>query len=110
MSTIKEMSAIAAKKARDIDAAMAANYVWSHVLVRYCHDEGSWFVEGKTSTKDDPRKEVLIGGLRLRSDAIDEAKLYAFDTSCGPMRAPVVWVQTKSGQPLFSIFANEVKS
>tara|TARA_B100001059_G_scaffold199353_1_gene205664 strand:- start:58 stop:390 length:333 start_codon:yes stop_codon:yes gene_type:complete len=101
--TIKEMVEKSAQKARDYDEAKMAQYVWSSIRVKYCHDEGSWFVEGKTNTKDDPRKEVLAT-TRLKSEAIDEAKLYAFDTSSGPMRAPVIWVNTKAGQPAGSIY------
>ena len=88
-----------------IDPALAANYVWSYVLVRHESDYKGWVVFGVNGSE----REVLATA-RLKSDAIDEANIYAFDTSCGPMRAPVIWVETKSGQPQNSIFANEVKS
>ena len=104
MATIKQMSEIASKKARSIDDAKMAKYVWSYVLVGYKSDYRGWVVFGVSGN----HREVLASR-RLKSEAIDEARLYAFDTSCGPMRAPVIWVETKAGQPQKSIYAGEVK-
>lgn len=101
MATVKGMCEIAAEKA----AGYVADYVWSHVLVRYEHDYRGWAVFGVNGND----REVL-STRRLKSEAIAEAKLYAFDTSCGPMRAPVIWVETKSGQPEKSVYAWGKKS
>ena len=73
-----------------------AQYVWKVVKVTYCHEDKAWLVTGIRNTDDDPRHEVLAAE-RLKADAIEEAKVYAFDTSCGAPRAPMVNLYTKSG-------------
>jgi hypothetical protein len=60
-------------------------------------------VTGIENTDDDPKREVLATE-RLKADAIEEAKLYAFDTSCGSPRAPMVSLYTKSGKLFDSLF------
>ena len=102
-TTLKEMLDRQAAQIRESEREREAQYVWKSVTVTYCHDEKSWVVTGIENTDDDPRHEVLATE-RLKADAIEEAKLYAFDTSCGSPRAPMVSLYTKSGKLFDSLF------
>jgi hypothetical protein len=97
MIGLQKMVDAQSRKARERYAAKMAIYAWEMITVHY--ERGLWVVTGNPDEN--------LGEFRLREDAIEEAKLYAFSTDCGPMRAPVVWVETKSGQPNFSIYSND---
>ena len=97
-TTIKGMVDKQAAQIRERERKRQAQYVWKCVTVTYCHDEKSWVVTGIENTDDDPKKEVLATA-RLKADAIEDAKLYAFETSCGSPRAPMVSLYTKNGKP-----------
>lgn len=100
-TTIKEFLDAQAQRLRERHEAEQAQYVWSSVRVEYCHDQGEWIVSGHFPRERDKRPEV-ISTARLKADAIAEAQLYAFDTSCGPQRAPYVYTYGKRGQVLDS--------
>ena len=65
--------------------------VWQEVHVHWC-DARRWVVRG---IFDNGFSEYL-DDFAIQTDAIDEAKIYAFDTSCGPERAWRVKVFTKN--------------
>ena len=95
-TTIKEMLDKQAAQILERERERQAQYVWKVVTVTYCHDEKAWVVTGIENTGDDPKREVLATE-RLKADAIEEAKLHAFDTSCGSPRAPMIILYTKNG-------------
>jgi hypothetical protein len=65
-------------------------FVWREIQVHWC-DAHRWVVRG---VLPDGSSEYL-DDLSTQVEAIDEAEIYAFDTSCGPKRAPIVKVFTK---------------
>lgn len=65
--------------------------VWQEVHVHWC-DARRWVVRG---IFDNGFSEYL-DDFAIQADAIYEAKIYAFDTSCGPERAWRVKVFTKN--------------
>jgi hypothetical protein len=108
-TTIKEMLDRQAAQIMERERERQAQYVWKTVNVTYCHDEKAWVVTGihNTEGNNDPENwdgEVLATA-RLKADAIEDAKLYAFDTSCGSPRAPMVSLYTKSGKLFDSLHA-----
>ena len=106
--TLREMCDAQARKARERYDAEMARYAWSSIKVKYCADQREWVVWGHCNPKHhsyDGREREVISTERLRKDAIEEAKLYAFDTSCGPMRAERVDIYRKDGVWLDSIHA-----
>jgi hypothetical protein len=99
--TIKDMCAVQAERERERYEAKMAGYVWSSVKVQYCADQKEWIVYGVLNKRNpindgESRREILASS-RLRAFAIADAKLYAFDTSCGPMRAPWIDLYRKDG-------------
>ena len=98
-TSIKEMCDAQAQRLRERHEAEQAQFVWSSVRVKYCHEQGEWIVSGHFRKDQDKRPEV-ISAARLKADAIAEAQLYAFDTSCGPQRAERVFTYGKRGQLL----------
>ena len=105
--SIKEVCDAQSREARQRYDAEMASYAWSSIKVKYCADQREWIVWGHCNPKHpafDGREREVISTERLRADAIAEAKLYAFDTSCGPMRAPHVDIYRKDGVWLDSIF------
>ena len=109
ITSIQEMCDAQARKARERYGAEMASYAWSSIKVKYCADQREWIVWGHCNPKhpasESRREREVISTERLRADAICEAKLYAFDTSCGPMRAPHVDIYRKDGVWLDSIHA-----
>ena len=76
----------------------ATLYVWNLIKVTYCHDEKAWFVTGVIKSPGDEKTTEILSFANAKSDAMDDAWFYAFDTSCGPQRAPLINVYTKAGQ------------
>ena len=74
-----------------------SDYVWKLIKVTYCHDEKAWFVTGVIKSPDGERTTEILSFAHAKSEAIDDARCYAFDTSCGPQRAPFINVYTKAG-------------
>lgn len=105
---LRDMLDHAARKALDAERERMAQFVWRSVQVKYCHDQKEWIVTGHENTDDDPRIEVLSTA-RLKAEAIEEAKLYAFDTSCGPQRAPSIAIYDKRGRLLDAIHKSDVR-
>jgi len=105
MITIKQFCDAQAQRERERYESEQAKFVWQSVRVEYCHDQGEWIVYGHFPRDQEKRPEV-ISTARLKADAIVDAQLYAFDTSAGPQRAPVVYTYGKRGQVLDSFTMN----
>lgn len=106
--SIREMCDLQARKARESYDAKMASYVWERIDVYYNDSFQCWVVFAVNNPKHDSFSEgsewgEALGDFRLRKDAIEEAKLYAFSTDCGPMRAPVVDIFRKDGMWMDSI-------
>ena len=67
-------------------------YIWKTVQVHWC-PERVWVVRFDDGSPLGELHDVF----RTQAEAIEEAKLYAFDTSCGPARAPHITVYKQSG-------------
>ena len=103
---IAEILAAQKEGARKYEEKRLAGFVWSSIKVKYCADQKEWIVYAIPNPKHhsyDTRERKVIDGFRLRKDAIEEAKLYAFSTDCGPMRAPYVDIYRKDGVWIDSI-------
>jgi len=46
----------------------------------------------------------FLGGYSLKKHAIEEAMIYAFETSCGPARSKRVNIFSKSGKHLKTVW------
>lgn len=68
--------------------------VWTTVEVDYSDEWQCWMVG---AYDPEGNREHLVEAT-FKKHAIDDAMLYAFDTSCGPTRAHSVRVFTKSGK------------
>lgn len=66
-------------------------YVWDSVDVHWCAAR-RWVVRAVEPNG----REEYIDDFGLLADAIEEAKLYAFSTDCGPQRGKAVQVFTKA--------------
>jgi hypothetical protein len=79
--------------------------IWSHVEVDWCKEWNCWTVGGYDSQGN---RESLSEHHR-KEWAVDEAMIYAFDTSCGLQRAAKVDVYTKTGKLIKTITEGEAK-
>tara|TARA_R110000787_G_scaffold55251_1_gene127683 strand:- start:1341 stop:1580 length:240 start_codon:yes stop_codon:yes gene_type:complete len=68
--------------------------IWKEVVVEYHQNLHWWQVWGCLA---DGSRDHLASS-QFKMEAIEEARLYAFDTSCGPTRAHSVKVLTKAGK------------
>ena len=68
--------------------------IWKEVVVAYHQNFHWWQVWGCLA--DGSRDHLASSQFKI--EAIEEARLYAFDTSCGPTRAHSVKVFTKAGK------------
>ena len=68
--------------------------IWTEVVVKYQENLHWWQVWG---CLENGSREHL-GASQFKTEAIEEARLHAFDTSCGPTRAHSVKVFTKAGK------------
>ena len=106
--TIQAICDAQARKARERYEAEMASYPWERITVHYNDFFRRWVVTGINNPKhhayDGTRREGL-GDFRLKRDAIEEAKLYAFSTDQegAPSRAPHVDIFRKDGVWLDSI-------
>ena len=66
--------------------------VWREVQVHWCHAR-RWVVRALVFSSD---YADYLDDFATQKEAIDEALIYAFDTSCGPERAERVVVYTKN--------------
>ena len=73
--------------------------IWEKVSVDWCEEWKSWLVGGYDL---EGNREHLSEHHR-KEWAIEEAKIYAFDTSCGPQRAAKVEVLGKRHQYIKTI-------
>ena len=73
--------------------------IWSHVEVDWCEEWNCWTVGGYDN---EGNREHLSEHYR-KEEAVDEAMIYAFDTSCGPQRGAKVEVYTKDNKLIKTI-------
>lgn len=66
--------------------------VWREVQVHWCHAR-RWVVRALPTRND---WGDYLDDFATQKEAIDEALIYAFDTSCGPERAERVVIYTKN--------------
>ena len=71
-----------------------SHIVWEDVQVHWCQ-ASRWVVRGVIKSDEGERFSEYLDDFSHQADAIDEAKIYAFDTSCGPARGLQVTVYTK---------------
>ena len=69
-------------------------FVWENVDVHYCDEYKVWRVAGY----DKEGNSETISYLHHKADAIDDARIYAFDTSCGEPRGRAVHIYSKDGR------------
>jgi hypothetical protein len=72
-----------------------SNIVWEEVQVHWCQAR-RWVVRGVIASGESQGFAEYLDDFESQADAIEEAKIYAFDTSCGPERARNVKVFTKN--------------
>lgn len=70
-----------------------SKFVWDKVDVYYCEEWNCWTIGGY----DAEGNREYLGDAHFKSDAIADAKEYAFCTAMGPQRGRVVEVYTRLG-------------
>ena len=79
-----------------------AEQVWKTVSVGWNDQEKEWQVYGLCW---DSLKGELLFSDHLKKDAIEEAMIYAFDTSCGPARSKMLNIFSKACKHLKTVWA-----
>lgn len=79
-----------------------AEQVWKTVSVGWNDQEKQWQVFGLCY--DSLTGELLYSN-DLKEYAVEEAMIYAFDTSCGPARSKKVNIFSKAGKHLKTVWA-----
>lgn len=78
-----------------------AEQVWKTVSVGWNDQEKEWQVFGLCY--DSLTGELLYSN-ELKEYAVEEAMIYAFDTSCGPARSKKVNIFSKAGKHLKTVW------
>ena len=76
-------------------------YVWKTISVGWNNQEKEWEVYGLGWVS---LNHEFLGGYSLKKHAIEEAMIYAFETSCGPARSKRVNIFSKSGKHLKTVW------
>ena len=73
--------------------------VWSDIEVKWNKDFRYWEITGDNI--ESGQYENLGHTLySIKQDAVEDAMIYAFDTSCGPARSKMVKIYSKTGKLL----------
>ena len=78
---------------------MTTSIIWNKVEVDWCEEWSCWTVGGY----DSEGNREHLAEYPKKEWAVDDAMIYAFDTSCGPQRGAKVEVYTKNNKLIKTI-------
>tara|TARA_R100000808_G_scaffold12485_1_gene31089 strand:- start:1463 stop:1735 length:273 start_codon:yes stop_codon:yes gene_type:complete len=76
--------------------------VWTNIEVTWNDDFRYWEITGDNIESGQYEN---LGLSDIKQDAVEDAKIYAFDTSCGPARGERVKIYSKAGKLLKTVEA-----
>ena len=77
--------------------------VWEKIVVDWIEEFKVWTV----GAYDEEGNREALSDHHRKEWALDDAKIYAFDTSCGPQRAGKIEVYTKANKLIKIIESNK---
>ena len=78
--------------------------VWTDIEVKWNNDFRYWEITGD-NIEADQYENIGHTLYSIKQDAIEDAMIYAFDTSCGPERGERVKIYSKTGKLLKTVKA-----
>ena len=76
--------------------------VWTDIEVTWNNEFRYWEITGDNIESG---QYEHLGLSDIKQDAVEDAKIYAFDTSCGPARGERVTIYSKAGKLLKTVEA-----
>lgn len=76
--------------------------IWAKVVVDWCEEWNCWMV----CKYDHDGNHTNLSEHHRKEWAIDDAKIYAFDTQCGEQRSPKIEIYSKKFKLLKTIYEN----